>query len=44
MFAILCCAAIIPLVVGVVAFLGRSNKDKKLTNHEAAITQEERNQ
>ncbi len=46
MFAILgivlCCAAI-SLVVGAVAFLGLSKKDKTPTDQETALPQEERN-
>ena len=40
--AIILCCAVIPVVVGTVAFLGRSKKDKKPANREAAINQPEK--
>ena len=40
--AIILCCAVIPVVVGTVAFLGRSKKDKKPATREAATTQENR--
>jgi hypothetical protein len=40
--AIVLCCAVVSLVAGIVAFLGRSKKDKKAANQETAITREER--
>ena len=36
--AIILCCAVIPLVVGILAFLGISKKDKTAANLETAIT------
>ena len=37
--AIIICCAVIPVVVGIVAFLGRTRKDKKPANQEAIVAQ-----